>query len=176
MEFDPSAHDQEGAPLRPVHIRCRLRSFWTVLVIGFLDLGLAIFLMVDRPGGLLFLLGPLLILLLAAAWMFFQAWGYWILRIETGAEGLHIRAPRERFGIFLPPAEDLRCRWADIKEVRLQGLDNPRQPGTVYRIPVVTLWITTRDGRGIQLPYSMLKGQVQEMAALISRRAKGRSL
>ncbi|MEJ2079063.1 MAG: hypothetical protein P8Z74_13790 [Acidobacteriota bacterium] len=176
MEFDPSAHDQEGAPLRPVHIRCRLRSFWTVLVIGFLDLGLAIFLMVDRPGGFLFLLGPLLILLMAAVWMFFQAWGYWILRIETEAESLRIRAPRERFGIFLPPAEDFRCDWSEIKDVRLPGLDNPRKAGMVYRMPIVALLVTTRDGRGIQLPYSMLKGQVQEMAALISRRAKGRSL
>lgn len=173
MEFARSARDREGAPLSRVHIRCRLRSFWTVLVIGFLDLGLAIFLVIDRPSGFLFLLGPLLILLLAAAWMFFQAWGYWILRIDTGAEGLRIRAPSECFGVFLPPVVDFRCRWSEIDDVRLPGLTNPRQPGMVYRMPIVALLVTTHDGRSILLPYSMLKGQVKEMAAMISRHAKG---
>ncbi len=173
---DSSDEEAEQSSMSPIHIRCRLRSFWTVLFIGLLDLGLALFLLVDRPGGFLLLLAPLVLLLLAAAWMFFQAWGYWILRIETGDPGLRIRAARERFGVFLPPAEDFRCRWSEIKEVRLPGLNNPRQPGMVYRMPIVALLVTTRDGRSIQVPYSMLKGQVQEMAAMISKRARRRAV
>lgn len=176
MKTVPDIPAGEMTSLSPLHIKCRLRSFFTVLGIGLLDLGLALLLVSELPGGNLFLLGPLLILLLAAVWMLFQAWGYWILRIRTGAESIHIRAPRERFGVFFPPAQNFLCRWSEIDSVELPGMDHPKLPGAgmILRMPIVSLVVVARDGRAIRLSYSMLKGQVQEIAALISGEAKSR--
>ena len=139
---------------------------------GAVDLGLALFLVPLSVGWHLWvLLLPLLILLPFAAWMFLQAWGYWILRIEHGGGELNIRAPGERFGIFLPPAQRLRCRCSEVEEVRILGRRGPRTPGTgmILRMPTDVLIITARGGRSVRLTYPMFKQQLYDIAALLGR-------
>jgi hypothetical protein len=57
-----------------------------------------------------------------------------------------------------------------VKDVELLGLEESRTPGTgmILRMPTAALRITASDGRSIYLPYSMLKGQVREIADLVS--------
>ena len=54
--------------------------------------------------------------------------------------------------------------------MELLGLEESRTPGTgmILRMSTAALRITASDGRDIYLPYSMLKGQVREIADLVS--------
>ncbi len=160
--------------LTPIHLRCRLFSFWSMVALGLLDLAGVVFLVcIAFYYRMPFVALPVLLLLFFAAWMFFQAWGYWTLTVEIGEEGLHIRVPRERFGIFSPPAQDLACPWREVEEISTSGQNRQRVPGTgmLLRMPTDFLIIRTAKRGTILLNYAMVKSQIHEIAALLKEKS-----
>jgi hypothetical protein len=160
-----------GKVLQRVHIQCRMLSFWTMILLGLMDVG-AIAVLADIPGGMPIVLAPSLLLLLFAVWMFLQAWGYWILTVEAGDDGLHILAPHERCGVFLPPAQELICRWSEVEKLETPVRNRARIPGTgmLLRMPTDTLIISAKGRQPLRLTYSMVKNQIHEIAALIGEK------
>lgn len=111
--------------------------------------------------------------LAAALVMACYAWGYWILRVETGPERMRLVVPTVRFGLFWPPRRVHDVSWGEVRTIVLRSRTVPvpiTDTDTVAGMPYGDLWIEAA-GRTIHLTSPMMPRQIGAFAALVSERS-----